>query len=240
MPGPLALAGSGEFLPEMEATDRLLLDAALPAAGYALIVPTASALEPGMPEEWADRGIKHFRDRLGIPAQAALILDYEMADERFVPLVQAARLIYFSGGNPQHLVKSMGGSAFWAAVLARWHEGAALAGCSAGAMMLGEVLQNIVGRSAETPIALGVLPGISVIPHFDRIEQFRPGALAAVRERRPRGITLLGVDEVTAAICIDGAWSVSGRGKVLIVGDDGELTCSAGERLPLALPATAG
>ncbi len=240
MPGPLALVGSGEFLAEMEATDRLLLDAARPRAGHALIVPTASALEPGMPEQWADRGINHFRDRLGIEARAVLILNHEMADERFVPLVQEARFIYFSGGSPQHLVKSMAGSAFWAAVYARWRDGAALAGCSAGAMMLGAVLQNIVGRSNETPAALGVVPGISLIPHFDRIEHYRPGALAAVREHRQTGITLLGVDELTAALCIDGVWQVSGHGKVLVVSDEGEVTCAAGERLPLALPVAAG
>ncbi|HEY7294986.1 MAG TPA: Type 1 glutamine amidotransferase-like domain-containing protein [Dehalococcoidia bacterium] len=236
MPGPLALVGSGEFLPEMEATDRLLLDAALPAVGHALIVPTASALEPGMPEEWADRGIKHFRDRLGIEARAALILDRETADERFVPLLEGARFVYFSGGNPQHLVKTMEGTPFWSAVQRRWQEGAALAGCSAGAMMLGAVLQSIVGRSDGVVPALGVVPGITVVPHFDRIEHYRPGALAAVREHRQPGITLVGVDELTAAVCIEGDWRVSGRGKVLVVGDAGERVCASGERVPLAVP----
>src|SRR5579885_3273871 len=173
MPGPLALVGSGEFLPEMEATDRLLLDAAAPRDGQALIVPTASALEPGMPEQWADRGIHHFRERLGIEAEAALILDREQADERFVSRAETARFIYFSGGNPRYLVET-------------------LAGCSAGAMMLGAVLQNIVGRPGETVIALGIVPGICVIPHFDRIEHYRPGALSAVRERRKTGVVLVG------------------------------------------------
>lgn len=238
MPGPLALVGSGEFLPEMEATDRLLLDAAL-GDGYALIVPTASALEPGMPEEWADRGIRHFRDRLGIEAQAALILDRDQANGQFVPRAEAARLIYFSGGNPRYLVDTMAGTAFWRAVEARWRAGAALAGCSAGAMMLGAVIQNIVGKPGDTVPALGIVPGICVIPHFDRIERFRPGALAAVREQRRPGIVLLGIDELTAALCIDGDWRVSGNGTVLVVTDVGEMTCKAGEKLPLALPGVA-
>jgi cyanophycinase-like exopeptidase len=239
MPGPLALVGSGEFLTEMEATDRLLLDATGPRDGHALIVPTASALEPGMPEQWAERGIRHFGDRLSIAAEAALILNREQADERFVPRVETARLIYFSGGNPRYLTETMTGSAFWQAVAARWQAGAALAGCSAGAMMLGAVIQNIVGKPGETMPALGIVPGVCVIPHFDRIEHYRPGALAAVRERRKAGIVLVGIDELTAAVCIAGEWRVSGRGKVLVVTDVGELTCAAGEKLPLALPRVA-
>jgi cyanophycinase len=238
MVGPLALVGSGEFLPEMEATDRLLLDAAA-GSGHALIVPTASALEPGMPEEWADRGIRHFRERLGIEAQAALILNREQAGDGFVPLVETARIIYFSGGNPRYLTETMAGTPFLRAVEARWRDGAALAGCSAGAMMLGAAIQNIVGRPGETVPALGLVPGICVIPHFDRIEHYRPGALAAVRERRKTGIVLVGIDELTAAVCIGGAWHVHGKGTVLVVTDAGELTCTAGEKLPLALPGVA-
>src|SRR5438874_8127298 len=150
MVGPLALVGSGEFLPEMEATDRVLLDAARPRDGHAVVVPTASALEPGMPEQWADRGIRHFRERLGIDAQAALILKRDEADDRFVALVRGARFIYFSGGNPRYLVESMTGTAFWSAVEAAWRAGTALAGCSAGAMMLGSLIQNIVGQPGES------------------------------------------------------------------------------------------
>src|SRR5438034_206767 len=72
MTGPLALVGSGEFLEEMEAIDRTLLAAASRPNGTAVVVPTASALEPGMPETWAERGIRHFADRLGVPTEAAL------------------------------------------------------------------------------------------------------------------------------------------------------------------------
>ena len=170
MVGPLALVGSGEFLAEMEATDRLLLAAARPTEGHALIVPTASALEPGMPEQWADRGLRHFRERRGIDAQIALILNRDGADDRFVPLVRGARLIYFSGGNPRYLVETMAGTAFWGAVEVTWRAGAALAGCSAGAMMLGSLLQNIVGQPGEPVQGFGIVPGITVLPHFDRID----------------------------------------------------------------------
>ncbi len=39
--------------------------------------------------------------------------------------------IYFSGGDPGHIVATLVGSPFWAAVLARHSAGAILAGSSA-------------------------------------------------------------------------------------------------------------
>lgn len=202
MAGPLALVGSGEFLPEMVEVDRLLLEAAGRRQGHALIVPTASALEPGMPEQWAERGLRHFSERLDLAAQAALIMNRDDAGERFLPLVREARFIYFSGGNPRYLAETMAGTAFWAAVHEAWRDGAVLAGCSAGAMLLGGRIQNIVGRPGEAIAALGLLPRAIVIPHFDRIEHYRPGALDAVRAARPAGMTLLGIDELTALVFI--------------------------------------
>jgi cyanophycinase len=236
MAGPLALVGSGEFLVEMEGVDQSLLQAAGRREGYALIVPTASALEPGMPEQWAERGLRHFGDRLGVPAQAALVMNREDADDRFVPLVRDARLIYFSGGNPRHLLETMAGTPFWAAVLEAWRDGAALAGCSAGAMILGGRIQNIVGRPGEMIPALDLVPWAVIIPHFDRIEQYRPGALEAVRKARPQGMSLLGIDEVTALLHLADGWQVQGVGKILLVGDEREETYTAGERPDLAPP----
>lgn len=238
MAGPLALVGSGEFLEEMEPIDRALLAAAGRREGPAVIVPTASALEPGMPEQWADRGIRHFRDRLGIPAEAALVLERGDADERFVALVQSARFIYFSGGNPRYLAETMAGTPFWEAVLESWRAGGVLAGCSAGAMLLGTFIQNIVGRAGEPVHGMGIVPGIAVIPHFDRVEHYRPGALASLRQTRPGGVMLVGIDEVTALAHIEDNWQVQGKGGVMLLTDDGERTYEAGETPPLPEPAT--
>ncbi len=236
MAGPLALVGSGEFLEEMEAIDRALLDASPRRSGPAVIVPTAAALELGMPETWAERGVRHFTDRLGIPAEPAMALDRAAADERFVPLLAGARLIYFSGGNPRYLAETFAGTPFWTATLAAWRDGAALAGCSAGAMMLGASIQNIVGRAGETAPGMGVVPGITVIPHFDRIETYRPGAVTALRQMRSPGVMLIGIDERTALVWIDESWRVMGAGGVSVMADDSEQTFVAGSVAPLPSP----
>jgi cyanophycinase len=236
MAGPLALAGSGEFLDVMTEIDRRLLDAAARTEGPVVVVPTASALEPGKPEEWAELGVQHFTNRLHVDAEAALVLDRATADERFVPLVERARCIYFSGGNPQYVTETLRDTPFWSAVLAAWRGGAALAGCSAGAMMLAGRLMSIVGRPGSGGAGLGLLPRTVIIPHFDRIERFRPGALHAVRAARPAGETLLGIDEQTVLLRLADGWQVAGAGGVLVARDAGERVFRAGETPDLPPP----
>ncbi|HEY8836494.1 MAG TPA: Type 1 glutamine amidotransferase-like domain-containing protein [Dehalococcoidia bacterium] len=236
MTGPLALVGSGEFLDDMTEIDRTLLADATRPCGPVVIVPTAAALEPGKPEEWADSGIRHFLKRLSVSAEPAFVLDRASADERYVSLVQSARLIYFSGGNPRYLVETMSDTPFWEAVRTAWRDGAALAGCSAGAMLMGASIQNIVGRAGEPIHGMGILAGMAVIPHFDRIEHYRPGEVDAVRRSRIPGTLLLGIDERTALIHSVRGWQVQGAGSVSVMRETKEQTFRAGESLNLPAP----
>jgi hypothetical protein len=61
--------------------------------------------------------------------------------------------------------------------------------------------------------ALGLVPGTAVLPHYDALPE---PLLAALALAAPRGITVLGLDEETAAIGLDGAWQVRGRGRVTV------------------------
>ena len=59
-------------------------------------------------------------------------------DETIAAQVAGAGLIYLSGGDPQVLAATLRDTALWRAIVAAWQNGAALAGCSAGAMALGD------------------------------------------------------------------------------------------------------
>ena len=99
-PGALALVGSGEYLPQMEATDRFLLDTlGGPAAARVVVIPTASALEPGMPERWNTMGLAHFRT-LGAVVTPALLLTRDDAHDEQVLAELAARHVLFFGRQP--------------------------------------------------------------------------------------------------------------------------------------------
>ncbi len=217
MPGPVALLGADEFLPAVAALDAELLAATGRARPRVAILPTASA--PDGEEvflHWAAMGVEHF-EGLGAEVEAVLIRDRSEADDpAAVQAIAEADLVYLSGGHPAHLLRSLAGSAAWAAAMAVHDRGGVLAGCSAGAMALC-ARQALIRRPPHLPLryesALGVVSGAAAFPHYDTI----PEPLAAlVILGAPRGTIVLGLDEGTAAVGRDGGWQVRGRGRVTV------------------------
>lgn len=206
-PGPIALVGSGEYLPVMNQTDRALLErVGGPAAARVVVLPTASGLEDlSSPQRWIRLGLDHFK-ALGARVAAAEILTRDDThDPRWLPLLEAADMIYFSGGSPQHLVATMAGSPAWDAIRRRYEAGAVLAGCSAGAMAFGGVTAAPgavrAGHELVWQQALGVLPRLVVLPHFDRMASYvGQDRLKQTVQAVPPGMTLIGVDEHTALV----------------------------------------
>jgi cyanophycinase len=254
--GPVALVGSGEYLPQMEDVDRRLLERVGGPAARVVVLPTAAGLEqPDSPRRWADDGIRHFA-RLGAQAQAANILVREDAfDQRWLPLLQAADFIYFSGGSPSHLIETLVDSPIWDAIRARQAAGAVLAGCSAGAMAFGRytlqprrLWSNTAGDGALPAdtwyAALGLVPNVVVLPHFDRwMARMGPHTLLQLAASLPQGLTLIGVDEDTALVRFDasGVWQVMGRQHVSIIdAERGRVQHKAGTTLELDEARAAG
>jgi cyanophycinase len=215
MSGPIVLVGAGEFTPAMAGVDRALLASTGMARPRVAIVPTASWPDGEATfARWGAMGEAHFA-ALGAEVEQVLVRGQADADDpTCAQAVGEADLIYFSGGKPRHLRDVLRGSALWAAALAAHERGAILAGCSAGAMVLGE-RQLDVGRGLRPPVgwdpALGVVPSVAVIPHYDRV----PHTLAALMVMTaPRGTVVLGIDEDTAAVGEGGAFRVIGRASV--------------------------
>jgi cyanophycinase len=136
MPGALVLAGSGEFLPPMIPVDEEVLRHTPGTPSKVAILPTAAGLEDVTP--WIENGIKHFT-HLGGEAYGVRAVDRPgVEDPAHVAALEAADLIYLSGGSPGHLVETLRGSVAWDAIVRVWKRGGTLAGSSAGAMALGE------------------------------------------------------------------------------------------------------
>lgn len=217
MPGSVALVGAGEFLPVMADLDRRLLAAVGSSRPRVAILPTASYPDgEDVFLRWAAMGIEHFRS-LGAEVEAVMVRD--AADARDPANAQAvgeADLIYLSGGNPEHLLRVLAGSPVWASALQAHARGATLAGCSAGAMVLAGRQVRLRRRLLFRPTwdeALRIVPGIAVLPHYDRF----PEPLAALMAlQAPRGIAVLGIDEDTALVGRDGTWQVEGRARVTV------------------------
>ena len=250
-PGPVALVGSGEYLPEMEETDAALLEIIGGAASARVVIlATASGLEPHeSPARWTRLGLDHFA-RLGASVQPAPIYGREDAlDPRWLPLLEDANFFYFSGGDPGHVVATLRDTPAWEVIRGRHLAGAALAGCSAGAMAICGLTARVRalagGEDAQWHPALGLLSRLIVLPHFDRIGGFiGPERLARAVRAVPEGITLVGVDEETALVRTSvgegpgepDRWQVFGRQDVslFVAGQDEPRRLTAGQRVELA------
>ncbi len=226
--GTVALVGSGEFLEPIEPLDRELLKR-LNGTPQVVVLPTASAPDgPGVSERWAQMGIKHFV-RLGVPAEAMMLLTREDAESAtLASRIAAANFVYLSGGKPQYLLETLRDTVCWHAIMDVFATGGVVAGCSAGAMVLaGHMLAWPQLR--RTIPALGLAPGIAIIPHFDEI----PGWITSVVRMVPRGVTVVGVAGSTALVGSEQTWTVCGRGSVTVFAGKHKQQYRAGESVPL-------
>ena len=217
-PGPIALIGSGEFLPAMADVDAALLAATGQTRPRVVILPTASWPDgEDVFRRWAAMGVEHF-SRLGAEVEPVLVRDrFDADDEAHVQAIGEADLVYLSGGKPRHLSEALVGSPVGDAIVAAHRRGATLAGCSAGAMTLAARHWATRRKRLFWPLGwrdgLGLVPGVTVIPHYD----FFPEPVAAmIVLQAPRDLAVVGIDEETALVGRAGAWQVEGRGRVTI------------------------
>lgn len=207
------MAGGNEFNPGNEEQDRILAKTAGPGPAY--VVPTAAARQG--PERAVAHAQAWFR-QFGLELLELPVL--KRGDAMTTSLAEQARaggFFYLVGGDPGLVPKVLHGSAVWRAMFAAWRDGASLAGSSAGAMALcSHTLVRAVWpnsfnrRPAE---GLGVLTKTAVLPHFDTFgHRWVESAQAAAPE-----LTLLGIDERSAAVWQDGSWRAMGPGAVTLI-----------------------
>ncbi len=245
--GALALVGSGEYTVAMEETDNYLLQTVGGTAAKVVIMATAAGLEgTGSVSRWTSMGQQHFA-RLGVKAIPVEILSHPDAFlEDNLNLLKGADFYYFSGGNPSHLIETMQDTPAWDIISQQWQNGAVLAGCSAGAMALGINTVNIraiaSGGNSLWRDALGLLPHLVTMPHFDRIAGYvGQDTFNRILKSAPVGMTLLGVDEDTALVRIPPYnttdtmhWQVMGRQTVSVFSADNDAKIyKSGQKLEL-------
>ncbi len=207
------LNGGEEFTPGNEPQDEALVEAA--GGGPAFVLTTAAARR--RPELAAQNAIRWFA-RLGLEVRQLPVHRRSEADgQRWAAQAEQGTFFYLVGGDPGHTVGVLRESAVWRAMLVAWRRGAALAGSSAGAMALCDWTlvrarwpHHDVRRAVP---ALGVVPRTAVLPHYERFG--RRWAESPI-EDAPRRLTLLGLDERTAAVWDGRGWTALGAGSVTV------------------------
>lgn len=230
MRGPIALVGSGEYLPVMQELEGRLIAGRPPRY---VQIPTAAALEgQRVLDKWVRLGQEQAA-RLGVEAVPVLVRDREDADDPdLAALIQGAGLVYLSGGNPPYLAQTLRGTRVWQAVVDAWEQGAALAGCSAGAMALTGWAPHVLDPAREPDPGLRLIEGWHVIPHFDRMQEWEPRLVERVLEAAEEGTRVIGIDEETALVHEDGRWVVHGQQAVWLLSHEGRQALRAGDVVP--------
>jgi len=210
--------GAGEFLPTMSEFDASLLAATGRVRPRVAILPTASYPDGEVVfQRWAAMGVSHFA-ALGAEVEPVLVRDRTAADDpAAAQAVGEADLVYLSGGKPAHLLGALVGTAVGRALVDAHDRGAALVGCSAGAMALASHAFDFRVKLMPFPLrwgdGLGFAGGLSVVPHYDAWpEPFS----ALIAFQAPRGSVVLGIDEDTAVVGHDGGWQVHGASRVTV------------------------
>ncbi|MBI5566345.1 MAG: Type 1 glutamine amidotransferase-like domain-containing protein [Chloroflexi bacterium] len=201
----------------MSDVDRTLLDR---AGGTAVaIVPTAAAPDGrAVFDRWLTMGVAHF-NRLGATATGVPAFDRSGCDdEANADIVSNANLVYFSGGKPDFLFNILNGTRLWAAVEQVLDRGGVVAGCSAGAMIMGGHVPDFGSRFGVPSVirwqaAFGLIPKAIIAPHYNEFPEIM---VTLIFGRRPAGSFLIGVDAHTALIGLNGAWQVGGTGRVTV------------------------
>ena len=225
MPGEIVLAGGEEFRSGCEGMDSAILESTGKAPPRVLIIPTAAVTGP---EKAASDGVKHF-SRLGANASQLMVLDQQHAnDEELAREVSGASVIYFTGGDPGHLLATLRGSKLLDRLLEELGNGAVLGGSSAGAMVMGSMMWN---RSSDGWVdGLGIADGVAVLPHHEKGD---PATVARwFDEKSPKGLKALGIDARTCCFGRPGSWKVLGSGTVTAYQKGSWTTFASGESLP--------
>ena len=223
MAGRIALVGGDEFRKGCEDMDRAILDANGKKCPSVLIVPTAAAGQN--PSKAASNGVAYFSE-LGADASALMAIETADAnDESLLEPVDAADVVYLTGGDPAHLLGALSGSTLLRKIEAALERGAIVAGSSAGAMVMGPWM-----RFREWRKALGLVPVVT-LPHHERSDPDRVAAELATCA--PDGESVLGIDAMTGCFGGPDGWSVLGAGRVTVYRDGGWQQFESGEAVPI-------
>lgn len=205
----LALVGSGEYLPPMTPVDNELIEL-LGEPPRVVCLPTAAGKEGhSRIDYWSELGVAHFK-QLGAAARALPVIDRASAcDSRWSDAIRQANFVYFSGGQPHYLHDTLNETPVWEAVLEVHRRGGLIAGCSAGAMIMGEWLPGFLHWER----GFRLLPNSIIAPHFDELS---PRLASFIRRLAPKGSTLIGVEGDTALVITEKGSHAAGSGGVTV------------------------
>jgi cyanophycinase len=205
----IALVGSGEYLPAMEPVDRELISR-LKDPPRVVCLPTAAGNEgPERIAYWSRLGVEHFT-RLKANVETVPVIDRASANDAVLAkTIAGANFVYLSGGKPVYLYETLEGSLAWDAILSVLAGGGLLAGCSAGAMIMGEKFYGF----PEWKTGFNFLPCFTIIPHYGEFPESR---IKSIHLSIGEDLTMLCIEGNTILLKSEEQYEVVGIGGVTV------------------------
>ena len=236
-PGPLALVGSGEYLPQMADVEAGLLAGRPPR--YVQLATAAVPDGPDVVERWHSLGITQ-AERLGVEPVIVPVNDRADAETRKWPPRWPGRgwctcrvVTRRTWPTPCEIPRCGPRSSMRGAVAPPW-PGVALAPSRSTSWV-----PRLRNPSEEGAIGLGLLPHLRVIPHFDRFAARGTYILNRFLLPFDPAVTVVGVDEETALVGGPEEWTVQGRQSVWRLTPDGRERWGVGATLRTTMTAGA-
>lgn len=144
--------------------------------------------------------------------------------------IDKATGVFFTGGDQARIVDTIKDTELDAAIHKRFSEGMIIAGTSAGAAIMPDMM--IFDGDSEThprmeivkmSPGMGFLPGVIIDQHFS--QRARMGRLISALAQQEKAVLGFGIDENTAMLVIDNKIQVIGEGAVTII-DESDVTHS--------------
>lgn len=218
--GPLIVIGGHE---DKEGDRDILKDIAGRLNGGRLVVATVAS---SIPDEYFAEYRRVFGE-LGVEDVQELYVNerFEASAPEKVACLQDAAGVFFTGGDQLRIASQIGDTPVEQAVRRIWEAGGVIAGTSAGASVMSEIML-VRGSSGESyrigdlqmSSGLGLIRDVVIDQHF--AERGRIGRLMGAVSQNPR-ILGIGVDENTAFVMEGRCMRVIGVGAVYVVDGEG-------------------
>lgn len=220
--GSLFIIGGGKRPATM--IERLIREAGLRESGYGIILPMSSS-EPDSAIFYAK---KQFT-QAGIDNILGMNISVDAVTDSQLDSLMAAQLIYITGGDQVSFMNAVGKSAIYESIHQAYHKGAVIAGTSAGAAVMSEVMitgnekrypdykdtfENVEADNIETAEGLGLIGSAIIDQHF--VKRSRYNRLISAVATYPALIGI-GIDEATAILVKGDSAEVLGESQVIVM-----------------------
>ena len=227
--GYILLEGGAEFGGRMRDPDLKAIELAGGFNAPIRIIPTAAAPDNNH-QRAGNNGIRWFQSLGAKDVSAVSLLSKIRAeDKNIAQSLRAAKLIYLLGGFTHYLGQTLKDSLAWESAVEAYHNGAVIAGSSAGAMVMCEFYYD--PSAGHVHDGLNLVPKSLVLPHHNTFgKSWAPKLLKKIPD-----VTLVGIDERTGMLNNgeNNTWNIYGAGDVTLYRNGAVEAFSAGKTFSL-------